>query len=449
MDVEKYFSKAEEALKKKNHDLAIEVLKNQILKVHPDNVKARKLLRIVVEQKHKHSGTPAASKAIGSRIKLELAKAMKKWDTVLEEAENFLLIDSQNEGVLMTLGQACLEKQYFDAAISVYENVLKVNNRHVGALKQLGTIYEVHVVDLQKAQNYFEKASKADPTDHEASKKVKNISASITSGSYVNATSSKDLIKDKDRAKELEEEGQLLRTDDDIKRAIERCRKRLEADPESKKELRKLGDLYFKLRKYDDATNIFSKVLQLDPTSFDVKSKISECKIARCDYRLKEAHQQYKQNPQDPQVQQNFKKARKEKILIEIKEYQKLIESQPTNDDLRFKLGKSLFQGGNYDDAIANFQYSVKNPGKKIDSMIYMGQAFIKKSEFDLAEEQFKNALTSHPAKDKKHLELLYNLGLCYEASQRSEDAISTFTEIRKLDIKYKDVDARIKALRG
>lgn len=53
MDVPKLYAKVEEAIKRKNYDFAVEMLKNQILKFNPNDVKARKLLRATVLEKHK------------------------------------------------------------------------------------------------------------------------------------------------------------------------------------------------------------------------------------------------------------------------------------------------------------------------------------------------------------------------------------------------------------
>ena len=109
MDVSKLYTKVEEALKRKNYDYAVETLKNQILKFNPNDVKARKLLRATVLEKHKNNGAPNKSEILSKgmipRIKMIVGKIAKKWDMVVDEAENYLLHDPKNLSVLYALGK--------------------------------------------------------------------------------------------------------------------------------------------------------------------------------------------------------------------------------------------------------------------------------------------------------------------------------------------------------
>ena len=452
MDVSKLYTKVEEALKRKNYDYAIETLKNQILKFNPNDVKARKLLRATVLEKHKAVGVPnkseILSKGMMPRIKMIVGKIAKKWDMVVDEAENYLLYDPKNFSVLYALGEACVQAQYIDTAISVFESILAFEASHVNALKALGKVYHLHKEDLEKAQQYIQRAARLAPNDIELAKLAKNLSAEITSSQYGQAKSSQDLIKDKEKARELEEDQAMLRTEEDIKRAIERSQKRLEQDPESKKELRRLGDLYQKLGSFEDAVSTYQKVLKLDPTSFDVKCKISDCRIQKATSRIRTIKQKAKQAPNDERLKKELQKAMQAKNQVEVTEYREQVEAQPTNYDLRFRLGAALFQGNMYDEAIAQFQSAVKDPRRKIAAYTYMGQAFTKRKEYDLAVEQFQNALNSLSPKDRLYKDTLYHLGMAYEAADQRENALDTFMSIYKEDINYRDVKDRVKKLK-
>ncbi len=451
MDVSKSYTKAEEAIKRKNYDLAVEMLKNQILKVKPTEVKARKLLRAAVIDKYNNQGYPSKSsvmaKGLSFQGKMKLGKMMKKWDMVIEEAENFLLLDPKNVPVLYALGEACKHAKYTETAIAVLESLVSLNSSHLAALKMLGYIH-LEEKELKKAEHYFQRANKADPTDQEASKQVKDLSAQITSAEYGKAKSTQDLIKNKDVARELEEDQAILRTDDDYKRAVERCRKKLSDAPEDGKLLRTLGELYQKMQKYEEAVNAYRKVLELDPTRFDIKCKISDCRIAKSNDHCNSLKEQYKSS-KDPSVGSALKKALKERLAIEIEEYKMQIHEQPTNQEVRFKLGKALFQSGQLDNAIENFQVVIKDPRLKISALNYMGQTFIKKKEYGLAEEQFKAAMSGVGEKDPKYRDSQYNLGLCYEAAGKTQEATDVFTDIYKKDIRYRDVADRLKGLKG
>lgn len=453
MDVSKLYSKVEEALKKKNFDYAIETLKNQILKFNPNDVKARKLLRATVLEKYKGEKAPSKgqilSKGLTPRIKMVVGKMMKKWDMVIDEAENFLQYDPKNLPVLYALGEASMQAGYIDTAISVFESILAFDSVHVPALKSLGKIYRFHKEDLEKAKNYFQRAVKIAPQDIESTKMVKDLSAQITADTYGQAKSSHDLLKDQDKSKELEEDQALLRTDDDYIRAIERTVKKLESDPNNKKELRRLGELYQKMGKFDKAIESYSKISELDPTNVDMRNRIGECRIQKVEKQIQTLKEKLDKDPQNEAVKQEYNKVLRTKLETEVQEYTTQVKDQPTNYELRFKLGLALFQSSRFDESLAQFQVAVKDPRKKIFAYTYMGQAFLKKKEFDLAIEQFQNALSTITPKDRQYKDNLYNLGLAYESAGKTSEAIETYTTIYKEDINFRDVQARLKKLKS
>ncbi len=452
MDVSKLYSKVEDAFKRKNFDYAIVTLKNQILKVSPNDVKARKLLRATLLEKYKTVGFPPVSqvwsKGLVPRIKMIVGKMLKKWEMVIDEAENFLEYDPKNLSALSALGEACVKAGYIETAISVFENILAVDASHAESLKALGRIYE-GMQELEKAQQYFQRAVQVAPNDLDSAKTAKDLAARITANTYGQAKSSRGLIKDQEKAEELEKENAILRTDEDFAQAIDRTKKKLAADPNNKKELRRLGELYQKTSDVESAIDIYTQILQLDSTAGDIKTKLSECKIVKAERLVQNFKDKLKQQPDNEAIKQQLNKALKTKVETEIQEYNVQVKDQPTNYELRFKLASSLMQASRYDEAIAQFQVAVNDPRKKALAFTCMGQAFLQKKEFDLAEEQFQNALKQSNPKERQYKDTLYYLALAYESAGKIPAAIETFTTIYKEDINFRDVQARLKKLKG
>ena len=465
MDVSKLYAKVEEAHKKKNFDFAIEILKNQLLKFNPNDVKARQLLRGTVLKKHEVYGKPSPiktlSKALVPLIKLMIGKMGKKWDVVMDEAENYLQYDPKNATILHMLGDACVKAGYVDAGISVFENIMAFNPNHSGTFKALGYVHfnrkatmdvltqkEEIKKTLEDAKRHFDRAATLAPMDTEAIKMSKDISAQLTSLIYEDAKSSQDLIKDKDKTADQEKDNAILRTDDDVLAAIEVCKKRLAENQQNKKELRRLSELYLKLLRYDEAMQILEKLTQLDPTSFDIKSKISECKVLKAEAKIQALQEKLKKSPQDAKLKQELQKAVQTKSEVEIQEYELQIKAQPTNYEVRYKLGVALFQIDKIDEAIGNLQHAIKDPKYKINAYSYMGQAFTKKKEYDMAIEQFKSLLGILNPKENMYRDTLYNMGVSYESAKRYPEAMEVFMTIYKADIGFKDIQAKVKKLR-
>lgn len=452
MDVSKIYAKVEDAIKRKNFDFSIEMLKNQILKFNPNDVKARKLLRATVLEKYKINGFPnqmqILSKGLVSRIKITIGKMLKKWEMVVDEAENYLEYDPKNIGVLYILGEASMEAGYIDTAISVFENILAFNSSYVNALKALGKVYFVHKKELEKANQYYQRAARLAPNDIESTKMVKDLSAQITAHTYGKADSSRDLIRDKDKAKELEDDHATLRTDEDIQKAIERSQQKIAGDPSNKKELRRLADLYQKLGQCDNAIEILNKLLEMDPGNSDTKAKIGDCKLLQMENNINIIKENLKKAPQNQALKQKLQQSLQARNDFQIQDYEIRIKNQPLNYELRFKLGIALFQAKRFDDAISNFQQAIQDPRNRVAAYHYMGQAFGLKQEYELAAEQYKSALEILSPNDTQYREIKYNLGVAYELLKHYKDAIEIFTEIYKVDISYKDVQERLKKLR-
>ena len=455
--IKKLYKRTEEALKRNNYDLAIELLKNQILKYTPNDVKARKLLRATVKKKHQAHGAPtkgqAMSKGIGAQAKLKFAQMRKKWNTVIEEAENYLLHDPTNVPVLFALGEACMHSGHTDTAIFVFEDIYATDPSHVKSLIKLSEIHK-GLGHYDKAIFYCQKAAKLSPTDGEISREVKRIAAMKTTDVYTEAKSSRDLIKDKDKANVLEKLNQKIRSKEDAEEVIGILQRQLQEDPENKKLLRDLAEKYLILAKYDfngydHAAELLQKYLEMDPTNFDTKYKIANCKVNKLNGQMEVLRNRLKKNPQDANISQQLKQLQKNKLAVEIQEYRVLADERPTESELRYKLGKALFQCKQFDEAIANFQQAIQSPGLRVEALNYMGQAFLHKKNYALAEAQFKNALEGLASSHKAYKTLLYSLGVVYESAGKKADAIDTFTSLLNIDIQYKDVSDRLDKLKA
>ncbi|WP_372370020.1 tetratricopeptide repeat protein [Candidatus Uabimicrobium sp. HlEnr_7] len=454
--IKKLYKRTEEALKRNNYDLAIELLKNQILKFTPNDVKARKLLRATVKKKHQAHGAPtkgqAMSKGIGAQAKLKFAQMRKKWDTVIEESENYLLHDPTNVPVLFALGEACMHSGHTDTAIFVFEDLYSIDSSHVKSLVKLSEVHK-NLGNYDKAIFYCQKAAKLSPTDGDISREVKRIAAMKTTNTYTEAKSSRDLIKDKDKANILEKLNQKIRSKEDAEQVIAIIKRQLQEEPENKKLIRDLAEKYLIFAKYDpsgydQAGELLQKYLELDPTNFDTKYKIATCKIDKLNMQIDILQKKQKKNPQDANIAQQAKQLKKKKLSTEVEEYRVLVEERPTESELRYRLGKALFQLKQFDEAIANFQQAIQSPGLRVEALNYMGQAFLHKQNYSLAEAQFKSALEGLASSHKAYKTLLYSLGVVYESADKKAEAINTFTSLMNIDIQYKDVSARLDKLR-
>jgi len=121
-------------------------------------------------------------------------------------------------------------------------------------------------------------------------------------------------------------------------------------------------------------------------------------------------------------------------------EYRTRVAEHPTDLGLRHQLGQALLSAGDVDDAIGEFQKTVRDPKFKNDSQLRMGQAFAAKGQNDLAVRQLEGALEGHTHVTDRVKEIHYELGGIYTKMENTDKARDHLGAIYEVDIGYRDV---------
>src|SRR5262249_21053914 len=148
-----------------------------------------------------------------------------------------LAVNPFDQKVSQTLGNAALQLGHEELAILAYEGVglEGVEKPDLSALRSLGVLYQ-RKGEFEKSLSCFEKVLKIDPNDAEAARARKNLAAemAIKTSRLDSATSSRDLIKDKKKAQELEDAQRLTLTDEERDRAVAEAEEALSRSPSDK-----------------------------------------------------------------------------------------------------------------------------------------------------------------------------------------------------------------------
>lgn len=454
LDTEKLFTKAQEAFDKRNYDFAVD-LARQVLEMDQGHPKARHILRLSQTKKCEAVGArPSAIAAYLSGFipffKVLTFKLLNKPDKVLVAAEDFINRNPYDIGIRSKLGDALMQLNYLESAINEFEGLVQIDSKRLHILKSLGRLYLL-TKNGKKAHQYYQTVLGINPNDMDAPRALKDIAAlsTMSEGGWAGAKSSRDLIKDKQLATNLERESQMVK-DSEIGEEVKHLNDLISQNPDSPdnvKNLKKLAELYQRQSNYASAIDTYRKASELNPADGALKMKTGDVKLLMLDDRVKQAQQKLQVKPQDTALKQELQKARQEKRQFQIEEYRRRVQAHPTDMTLRFQLGAALYAGGLTDEAIAEFQNSVRDPKRKVDSLTYLGKCFMVKKIYDMAISQFSKALegglpTLHQTKD-----IHYNLGMSYESARNTEQAINEYKKIIEIDINYKDTMKRIEQL--
>lgn len=442
--------KAEEAMKKKNYDYTIDLCLQE-LRMKPDNIEARKLLREAARERLQKKGGSGGG-SIGSKLGMAFGGLTKNYDKVILACEEYLKTAPNDTACLLKLGQAAQKAGYVETAIYVLRDIIQIDKKYTPALRALAQLHRERD-EIDEAANCYELIRKADPADKEANKAVRELAAMSSSRKMDKAREEgegdfRSLIKDKDKAKNLEKEGRILRTDDEIQEAIQESEAEAKKNPKDHKIFLRLGDLYSRIRQYEKSIESYEKANAINDSDGTVLNTIGDLRLKQYNDEIKDLDAQLKKS-KDEELSSKRKKLLAEKVKFCIEEWRRRVEAYPTEASYKYELGRYLFQGNKTDDAIAMLQKALDDPRNARNVHNLLGQCFMKKKVHDLALKEFRKGLDGLSSSEKLYKEITYNIAQTYENMGDVENAKNEYGRILEIDYNFKDVAQKVEQLQS
>jgi tetratricopeptide (TPR) repeat protein len=281
LDFSKQIQKAEEALRRRNHDFAVELYR-QLVELAPDQGEARGGLRRALRKRFEQGGGRAGKllRAVSGALPLSKAKTLQKLgkhDACAKALEDYLATNPLDEEANLLLGISLEQAGHFHSARAVYEFTAEIAPRNPEALKRAGAMMQ-RTGDPKRALEYFERALEADPRDQEALKARKNLAAeSALSKSTVGTVShSRELIKDKERSRELERGKRLVLSEDELRAELERLQERFAEASSDPEVMLQLADVHERLGDPAAALELVERALSYRQGSFELIAKLGD-----------------------------------------------------------------------------------------------------------------------------------------------------------------------------
>jgi tetratricopeptide (TPR) repeat protein len=443
MHAQKLVEKGKDAAERRAYDLAIEMFM-QAITLEPDHLEARRWLRSAELKKAEAYYPSAISRSIGSlgdRIAAWFAKLGKNHEKQMLALERALTKDPKNVKVGHKLAAAAELAGHRNAGIAIFEGILEVDSKDLAALRGLGRLLAI-TGEPKAALDTFERALAIDPRDQEANRMRKNLAAevSITKTGVDRAQHSRDLMTDKEGQQELQQEARVIRGEDELREAATELEKLAADNPKDAKIRSELAARYAAIREYDKAIETYEQAFGLEPTNYMHREKAGDLRISRFDREIKAAQAAGDRNGAED--------LKAERLEFMVGEFRARVHDHPTDLNLHFQLGRSLFETGDLDGAIGEFQQTIRDPRRKVESLTMLGQCFTQKGMFDLAENQLRKALEETPGMTDRTKEILYSLGRLKEAQESNVEALDEYKKIYEVDIQFRDVSERMAAIK-
>jgi tetratricopeptide (TPR) repeat protein len=114
-----------------------------------------------------------------------------------------------------------------------------------------------------------------------------------------------------------------------------------------------------------------------------------------------------------------------------------------------YDLGILFRQEGLKDEAIVEFQNSIKGGNRQLKGFEMLAVSFLEQGDYGLAKEVLSQGLSIRKFLDNEYVGLHYNLGVAHEQLGDFQKALYEYEQVYVIDITYKDVARRLRDLEG
>ncbi len=112
-----------------------------------------------------------------------------------------------------------------------------------------------------------------------------------------------------------------------------------------------------------------------------------------------------------------------------------------------YDLGVAYKEMGLIDEAIAEFQKALRGHSNRVRAYEALGQCFVEKDQYQVATSVLSRAVAVGEGDDHHLVGVLYLLGRATEALSRNRDALDYYQRVFAVDIEFRDVADRIRAI--
>jgi len=445
-----YWLKAVAAIELRNFGYAIELLEN-LLKQEPEFLTGRQMLRRAAVTRAKSekksffniSASPLAVMKAQRELKKDPRKAIELLEKILEN-------EPYHQQANLLLKDAAIAAGFPEIAIFALQTLLEDDPQDVKVLHELGRLYHKYE-QSDKAVEVYTRISELNPADLEAIKLGKDASAraSMKTGGWNEAESYRDLIKDKEVAVSLEQQGSMQLRGESLEQQITETFARHEADPRNIDFAKRLGALHDQKDDLEGAIAWYQYSVDLTNKSDPgLVRKVTDLKMKQLERKIREEESYLREHvgEGEPEKTAELEAAKKQRSAILIDDARKRLDRNPTDLQLRYELGEHLTNAGEYRDALPELQRARQNPNARLKAMNLLGRCYRELGMLDLAAKQLDDAASEMLVMDAVKKEIVYNLGLVYEQMGDSERYIEAMKKIYEADYGYRDVAQRVES---
>jgi tetratricopeptide (TPR) repeat protein len=304
--------------------------------------------------------------------------------------------------------------------------------------------HEFCLAAYQKGIDTYRVWLRRTPKNRDVENQLRDLSTklTITRGKYQDSATFADSIRDTDAQRELQDRDRSVQSEDRLGELIEAAREKYEADPDQPEAVKNYVDL-LRRRERDDEERVAIGVL----VEAFKKTRAYRWKQLADDTRMKQLARQ-ERNAKKAGDEQTARSIREKRLGYELRVFKERHERYPTDLRTRFEYGVRLYNAGQYDAAIPQFQGARTDPKSRYWCGLYLGRCFYEKNYHSQAIEILQETMDAYEFEDDElGKNLAYWCGRSYEAAGNIAEARKTYGKLLQVDYNFRDVRDRMDKL--
>jgi tetratricopeptide (TPR) repeat protein len=448
------YDAAVNAYEQKNHAYAIDLLRTLLVK-YPGLIEARMTLREV--QMDKIGNKAAAGHqilanilAVANFIQCQIRIGRKKFAEALDAGEAAMSRDATASFPCIVLFRAAEAAGADAIGLMALEHAEKFHPKNRQILDWLSQIY-IEMGMGKKALVCRQNILDANPGNMQAEAAVKEAVAlaAMDEGGWERVARSdgtldyRSLIKDTDAAVKLEQKGRTVKGGDAAVSLIDELMREIAVEDTIDRR-KKVAELYLELNDFENGLLHYGRAFELsegaDPS---IERAMTNIDAKQYDITIKEWRAYLKSEITEEEKQQAAATVedllvQKRKMLIE--RVDERVKRYPNDVPERFEYAKLLYDDGQVDEALPQFQVTQRNARFSQESMIFLGRCFAAKGQHDLAIDQYKTGIALLEVMNAVKKDALYSLATSFMEVGREAEGLEAYKEVYAADLGYKDV---------
>src|SRR5690606_10800908 len=189
-----------------------------------------------------------------------------------------------------------------------------------------------------------------------------------------------------------------VKTEDVVDRLIAQAQEEYKAKPDDAQAI----DLFAKRlleRARPEDEKLAYKVLMdgFEKTQqFRFRQRAGDLRLRAAKRQLNAYRDAAEKNAADAAAQERYRRAQAKFAEMETEEFKARVEAYPTDLGLKFELGRRLVEAGQHEEAVALFQQAQADPKHRVESLRYLGQAFLQMGWVSESVHTYRQALEVH-----------------------------------------------------